>query len=300
MQTHPIYRNSLTCAAMALAFTLAAHATSNQTFISATGNDTNPCTSAQPCLTINHALTVTTVGGEIVVATSGTYAPATIDQAVNITAPASVDASISVTTAGENAITVNSTGNVSINGLTLRGHAAGGDGILVTQVGVLRLINMQIQNFTTNGVEFKSADSDMNVYSSNFLNNGNDGIRIDAAGAKAWVVGSSFDSNTNAGADSGLGKMSIADSNAHNNAVGFFANGGSITLYNTRAIFNTTGFKVSATGHLRFANCLLSDNTAAWDVVTGGVLSGSNPGTTLIAPGQTPNRGTMSAPVVLK
>ncbi len=28
---------------------------SNQTFVSATGNDTNPCTLAMPCLTINHA-----------------------------------------------------------------------------------------------------------------------------------------------------------------------------------------------------------------------------------------------------
>ncbi len=289
----------LTCSAAALSLTAAAYALNNQSFVSATGNDTNPCTSTLPCATINHALTVTNSGGEIVVATSGSYAPATISQAVTITAPASVDASVSTTAAG-NAITISTTGNVSINGLTLRGHATGTDGILVDGVGALRLNNLQIQNFTGNGVEFKAADGEMSMYNTNLNNNGNDGLLIDAVGARVWVEGCSFDGNNNAGADSGVGKLSIADSNAHYNGVAFYSHGGTVTLYNTRAIFNTTGLQVSEKGHLHFANCLLSDNKTAWDVATGGVLSGSNPGTTLIAPGQTPNTGSLGVATVLK
>lgn len=284
---------------MALAFTFPAHALQNQSFVSPTGNDTNPCTLAEPCLTINHALTVTSVGGEIVLAASGTYATATITQAVNLNAPAGVDASISTTTA-TNAITITTTGGVSINSITLRGHAIGNDGILVDQVGVLRLNNMTILNFAANGVEFKSADSNMSMYNSQLNNNGNDGLLLDAPGTKAWVEGSSFDGNANAGADSGSGKLSIADSNAHYNGIAFYSHGGSVTLYNARAIFNTTGFEVSATGHLHFANCLLSDNKTAWDVAPGGILSGSNPGTTLVAPGQTPVVGALGVATVLK
>ncbi len=44
----------------------------------------------------------------------------------------------------------------------------------------------------------------------------------------------------------------------------------------------------------------MSDNTKGWSVAAGGVLSGSDPGTTLIAPGQTPNSGVMSVPTTLK
>lgn len=285
---------------MALAFTIPATAASNQTFISSTGNDTNPCTYKLPCLTIDHALTVTTPGGEIVVSTSGNYAPAAIGQSVNIDAAGGVDASISVTTSAENAITINTSGNVSINGLTLRGHATGNDGILVSQVGVLRLNNMQIQNFTANGIEFKSMDSEMNMYNSNMVNNGNDGLLIDASGARAWVEGCAFDSNTNAGVDSGAGRVSIADSNAHDNAVAYLASSGTVTLYNTRAIFNATGLQVGATGHMRFANSLLSDNKTNYNVAKGGILQGSDPGSTMFATGSTTNKGTLSVPIILK
>jgi hypothetical protein len=138
------------------------------------------------------------------------------------------------------------------------------------------------------------------MYNSQSNNNGHDGLQVNAAGAKAYVEGSAFDGNGYAGGDSVEGKLTISDSNAHYNEIGFFANGGSVTLYNSRAIFNTTGFQVSATGRMHFANCLLSDNTTGWSVASGGTLSGSEPGTTLIAPGQTPNKGTMSAATVLK
>jgi hypothetical protein len=273
---------------------------SNQTFVSATGNDTNPCTLAMPCLTINHALSVTNSGGEIVVATSGSYAPASLTQAVSLDTAGGVDASIVASAAGANAITVNTSGNVSINGLTLRGYATGNDGILVTQVGVLRLNNVTIQNFVADGIEFQAAGGQLGMYNSQSNNNGHDGLQVNASGAKAYVEGSAFDRNGYAGGDSVDGKLTISDSNAHYNDVGFYANGGSVTLYNSRAIFNTTGFKVSASGHMHFANCLLSDNTKGWSVAAGGVLSGSDPGTTLIAPGQTPNSGVMSVPTTLK
>jgi len=286
--------------AVAMVFTATAFAgtMNRQSFVSVTGNDTNPCTSALPCATINHALTVTNAGGVVTLATSGSYAPATLSQPVSLNAPASVDASIT-TTAG-NALTVSTTGNVSINGITLRGGAEGADGIMVTQVGVLRLNNVTVQNFTETGVEFDAAGGEMVMYNSQSNDNGHDGLRVNGNGAHVYVEGSAFDRNTFAGGDSVDGKLTISDSNAHFNDIGFYANGGSVTLYNARSIFNTTGLQVSSNGHMHFANCLVSDNTTGWNVAAGGVLSGSEPGTTLFAPGQTPNSGTMSAPVNLR
>lgn len=301
MNTKKFATQLISCAAIAAAAG-SAFGLSNQTFV-ATGpsaSDSNPCTSALPCATIDHALTVTSVGGEIVIASSGVYAPATITQAVDINVSSNAEASIVAATSGTNAITINTTGNVSINGLTLRGQGTGNDGILVTQVGVLRLNNMTIRNFLLNGIEFQSSGSAMNMFNSQSNSNGHDGLQVNASGAKAYVEGSAFDSNGFAGGDSVDGKLTISDSNAHYNDIGFYSNGGSVTLYNARAIFNTIGFKVSAAGHLHFADCLLSDNTTGWDVAAGGVLSGSDPGTTLVAPGQTPNKGVLSVATVLK
>jgi uncharacterized transporter YbjL len=298
MQMQQIATKILSCATMALAFTLSAHALTNQTYISATGSDSGTCSSADPCATITYALTQTKPGGEIVIATSGTYAPATVTQAVSVIAASSVDASILTTTAGANALTIDTTGNVSINGITLRGGGTGNDGILVTKVGVLRLNNMTIQHFAENGIEFLSPSSEMAAYNSSLLDNGHDGLRVDASGAHVYVEGSAFDKNVYAGGDSVEGKLTISDSSAHFNTIGFFANGGSVTLYNDRAIFNTTGFQAHDGGNLRFANCLLSDNTNAWQITTGGALYGSSPGTTLAAPGQTKS-GTLSVPVTL-
>jgi len=288
-------------AAMAMVFTATAFAgtMNRQSFVSVTGNDTNPCTATLPCATINHALTVTNSGGVVTLATSGSYAPATLSQAVTLIAPASVDASIATPAAG-NAITVSTTGNVTVNGITLRGQGEGTDGILVSQVGVLRLNNVTVQNFTETGIEFDAAGGEMAMYNSQSNDNGHDGLRVNGSGAHAYVENSAFDRNAFAGGDSVDGKLTISDSNAHFNDIGFYANGGSVTLYNARSIFNTTGLQVSANGHMHFANCLVSDNTTGWNVASGGVLSGSEPGTTLFAPGQTPNSGTMSAPVNLR
>ncbi len=285
MQMHRPMIKQIVCAAMALAFTTAAWALNEVSYVSTTGNDTNPCTEKLPCLTIDHALAVTSPGGTIILQTSGAYDPATISQAVTIEA-VGVDAWISTTAAG-NAVTISATGNVTLNGFALRGHGKGTDGVMVTQVGVLRLFNLQIDDFTSNGVEFDASGGEMNVSNLQADSNANDGLLINATGAEAYVDGSSFDVNASAGAVSEVGKLTLNNSSAHFNGVGFAADGGTVTLNNDRAIFNGTGLGVSATGKMRFANCLVSDNTtAAWNVAVGGQLSGSSPGTTFIVPGQ--------------
>jgi hypothetical protein len=68
-------------------YTLAAHAQAYQTYVSATGANSNTATNCQqtaPCLTINLALTVTSPGGQIVCLDTGFYTPFTISQSVTI------------------------------------------------------------------------------------------------------------------------------------------------------------------------------------------------------------------------
>ena len=220
----------------------------------------------------------------------------TISQPVTISA-VGVEASIIADTG--DAIVINTTGNVTLTGLNIRGHGTGNDGISVQKVGFLRVYNTVVQNFTNDGIDFVSLNSDMSIYNSQFINNGHDGVLLQASDSHAYIEGSSFDSNAYAGADSAEGKITVSNSSAHYNGIAYFAHGGNVSLYNDRAIFNTVGLEASATGHLYFADCLLSDNKTSWSVAAGGVLAGSQPGTTLIAPGQS-THGTASVGTVLQ
>jgi len=269
----------------------------NRSFVATTGSDANNCTFSANCRTFAAALAVTNPGGEIVVVTSGGYGPVTISIPVVITA-IGVDASITQTTGGQNAFTINTTGDVTINGLNLNGGGTGNDGILAQAVGFLRLYNMQIQNFANNGIEF-TASGNLAIYDSKVNDSGHDGLRLVNASAQAFVHNTAFDNSAFAGADSVSGNMTIADSTAHYNQFGFYAEGGTVSLFNDRAIFNTTGMASSGTAKLYFADCLISDNTTAWNAGVGSTMAGSNPGTSLIAPGQA-TVGTLSAAVVLQ
>jgi hypothetical protein len=299
MKLHRCISKLLSCAAIALALPFAAQAQNSVSYVATTGNDTNNCTSSAYCRTIAKALTVTNAGGEVIVEDSGNFGTAgiTVSQAVTISA-VGVEAALDATSG--DAVTVSAgTGNVTINGLNLHGHGTASNGILVDTVGILRLYNMTIANFANDGVKFDATDGDLNVYSSNLNNNSNDGLVLDATGSRAYIDGSSFDGNATAGADSGTGKLTINNSSAHYNGIGFYAHGGTVTLNNSRVVFNATGLEVSAAGKMHFANCLISDNTKSYDVVTGGLLSGSSPGTTLIAPGQT-THGSLGAATTLQ
>lgn len=294
MQKYRVTTNIIAGAAIALAFSCAALASANRTFVATTGNDANVsvnCSASANCRTFDAALSVTNSGGEVVVVDAGGYGPAIITQPVTISA-VGIDASVSQPMAGDNAITINTSGNVTINGLSLYGDQTGNNGIQVIQVGFLRLYNMEIQGFSNDGIHFVSAGSNLAVYNTKINDCGHDGLLLQAAGARAYVDGSEFDNNAFAGADSAQGKIDIADSNAHSNQFGFFANGGTVALYNDRAIYNANGIASAGTGgsngigHLYFTSCFLADNTNAYNVGSGGIMSGSNPGTTEITPGQ--------------
>jgi len=300
MQIHPFATKVLTCAAMTLAFTVAAPAQNQQSFVATTGNDASNCTTSSPCRTIAKALTVTKPAGEVVVVNSGIYGTnIKISSPVTISA-VGVDASLVTTTGSAVTIDLSPGGNVTINGLAL--HARGGatdSGVLVQSVTNLRLSNMLIENFQYNGIEFNAPDRDLTVFNSQLNRNWQSGILVNARGARVYVDGSSFDDNVGAGAVSQTGKLTIHNSSAHFNGAGFDANGGTVTLDNDRVLFNRTGLMVDHAGRLRFANCLISDNATAWDVAGAGVLAGSSPATTFVAPGQT-HTGQLSAAVPLE
>lgn len=283
--------------AVALVFSICAQAGATRTFVSTIGNDSNTfanCGPATPCRTFTAALSITNAGGEIVVLTSGGYGPATISQPVVITA-IGVDASISQPTFGQNAITINASGNVTLIGLNLHGEGSGAAGILVTQVGFLRLYNMVIENFE-DGVTF-DAGGNLEISGSSINDNQGTGLSVFAhASANAYVHNSSF-SGSMAGVSISSGHATVADSSAEFNSIGFYSlGGGTLVLENDRVMFNGVG--LAAVGNLYFANCFIANNTFWYNIDTG-TIAGTNPGTSFIAPGQGTS-GTLSIPVTLQ
>ncbi len=278
---HYGFTNVIAGAAMTLALTVTAQAQNNRSFVATTGLDTNNCTATAYCRTFVRALAVTNAAGEIVVVNSGGYGAFTITQPVVITA-IGIDASITQTTAGQNAITINAPGNVTITGLNLSGGGTGNEGIYVWNVGVLRLNGMQVQGFANNGIEVTTGTA-LSIYDSKVNDNGANGL---ATGIPTYVHNTAFDHNAGAGALSITGYLTIADSSAQHNTWGFYANGGTMALDNDSASVNTTGLRVDSGASLYFAHCIVAGNTTAYNVAAGGTLVGSNPGSSVIAPGQ--------------
>src|SRR5262245_38368222 len=87
-------REALTCrhAALTFVFTVLltvavaapAGAQATRTWVSATGDDANPCSRTAPCRTLTGSIPKTAAGGEINAIDPGSYGPVTITKAITI------------------------------------------------------------------------------------------------------------------------------------------------------------------------------------------------------------------------
>ena len=277
----------LKASAIALVFSVSLLASSSRSFVSTTGSDTNTasnCSATANCRSFTAALSVTNPGGEIVVLSSGGYGPATITQSVVITA-IGVDAAISQTNAEQNALNINTSGNVTLVGLNLHGEGIGTYGLNVPQVAFLRLYNLTIENFTGDGINLGSSNAHLDLYDSRINDNIVNGLELSSTiGQQAYVQNTSFDHNGSSGVLlSAGGSVTIVDSSADRNGYGFTVVNGNLTLVGDRVMFNTTGlFLVSAAASVNIAYCLVTQNTTPFDIESGGSLAGTNPGTNLV------------------
>ena len=126
------------------------------------------------------------------------------------------------------------------------------------------------------------------------------GLFVNSASASAYVQSSAFNNN-GSGVSIDAGQMTVADSSAEYNLIGFLDVGGTLTLFDDRALFNQQGLVMVAEGvaggTLYFVNCLIANNTWAYNF--GGVAAGATPGTSFVAPGQN-LVGPLSTPITLQ
>ena len=176
--------------ALALAVTLPAvpaHAQAPRTFVSAAGNDSNPCSFAAPCRHFQAAVNATSPGGEVDALDPAGYGPITISQAVTIEGQGW---SYIAPPANGNGITINAvSGKVIIRGVSLNGVGmANAIGILFNSGASLNVQNSVIENFTRYGILFQpnAASSKISV-SNTAVSDNNFGIYIGPTGSGTTI-----------------------------------------------------------------------------------------------------------------
>jgi hypothetical protein len=290
--------------AVLTAVSVAGHAEASgliRTFVSSTGSDSNPCTTAAPCATFAAAYAAVAPNGIVSALDPGKYGPVTISGPVTIdghgwaaiTAPAATGNEVTA------AITVEAQPNdaVILSGLLMDGQASPRQpqdlgppenvGIQFYSGLSLTVIDCDIRNMTGNGIVFLPASdtpTTLTVSRSRFVDNLVTGLGVDGAGAGAVTVSvdrSIFDHNGwGFGIDadgSGAVSATVTNSVASNNTNDGFSvqNNGSnatvtLTLTQSQASGNGTGLDaLSANATIYVGQSTISDNGAAFQMQDG-------------------------------
>ena len=136
----------------ALAFTSTAEAQVSRTFVSVEGKDNNTCDAPEKaCRDIQAGITKVQAGGEVVILTSGSYQPFTINKAVTVVAAPGAHVGVNATSG--NGVTVNAAASdvVVLRGLTFNG-LGGIVGIQFMSGGALLVENCVTSGFSAHGI----------------------------------------------------------------------------------------------------------------------------------------------------
>ncbi|MBV8568581.1 MAG: hypothetical protein JO273_24330 [Methylobacteriaceae bacterium] len=254
-----------------LAAPQAAYALNARSWVSATGNDPNPCTRTQPCLTFAGAFVKTAAGGVINCLDSGNFQGVDISKSITIDCTG-VEAGTQVTNPGGLAFQVDAGPNdvVVLRGLDIQGTGQGSFGIRFFTGGALHVENCVIRNFNFTpgwGIDFApETPAELYVSDTVFSSNGSTanggGIlaELSADGAIAKVMvnrvqakGNFFGIKADGSAASGVINMTVRNSvssgNSANGIVGT-SNRAAVVIMIDRSTssHNIAGFGVIADG----------------------------------------------------
>src|SRR5262245_10319068 len=167
-----------------------AAAQATRTWVSGTGNDANPCSRTQPCLTFAAAISRTNTGGEINCLDPGAFSAVTITKSISIRC---VGVTAGIIALGQTAIIVDTPpgAEVLLEGLDIDGFAngsiAGIDGVIIATATRVTIQNCSIRNFAGNGVNLQGPlGARVVIIDSTILSN-NVGLNIAGSGGAANV-----------------------------------------------------------------------------------------------------------------
>jgi len=207
-----------------------------RTFVSTSGADTNSCTLASPCRTIQGALANTNAKGEVVILKSGAYGTFKIKKAVSIIAPSGVFAGIDATTGNAISVSVGTSDTVVLQGLTIKGNG-GTNGIDFVEGGNLYVRDCSISGFAGNGIQ---------------ASNGN-----------LFVIDTTLKTNVAGLSAAGTSDITIENCIITNNGTGVSASSSAtIRISNATVVYNTTGLSQADSSSLNsWGNNKVGGNT---------------------------------------
>jgi hypothetical protein len=276
MQKAKSFGAAIAVASALFAISAPAHA-QTRTWVSAVGNDGDPCSRTAPCKTFAGAISKTAVNGIINCIDNAAYGAVTIVKSITIDCHEAL-ASILTNVDGPTGITINiapdpkdPTRTVRLRNIDIQGVNSGSTGVSILQATEVIMEDMSITGFTKQGISDTRTEGGTRLAVKNSIVANNPGVGI-AMGAKnnsvtldnvhsiknsyglalaktnnASVNRSVFSHNKTAGieADSGGGAM-LDNSVVSYNATGV-SNGGTIEIANTDITFNTTAFSGPST-----------------------------------------------------
>ena len=231
---------------LGLGFSVDAGALANRVFVSArSGSDLNTCDNINaPCQTFAGAVTKLNPGGEAIVLDSGGYGAVTIGQALTIEAPPGVLAFVHPSSGDGITVAAGVSDTVVLRGIVLNGGA--GNGIFVSQVGVLHIENCVVSGFV-NGLAYAAAGGRLFIKDTIIRNNTFDGIFVQTGSGTPMLSldRCRLEGNAANGLEIHRGSTTIRDSVTSGNNVGFHAVGFASAL------------------DLNIESCLVANNTVA-------------------------------------
>jgi len=263
--------------------TTARAAASRRTWVSAVGDDVNPCTRSAPCRTFAGALAQTLAGGEIDVIDNGGYGAVVITKAVTIDGTGTL---AGIANPGTNGVTVNAPGAVvTLRGININGDGTGATGVAITAASRVNVEDCVIAGQAT-GIDanLTAAGTTVSVRNSTIRNNTGDGFAIGTTTGftSAYVSASSFDANAGAGVRvKDRAYLTMVRSTVFNGGTGVLvaapSNSAQVVLKTAGIYSNTTGLAAGGAGTTMYlADCDISANTTGISSGGGAVTSAGN------------------------
>jgi Right handed beta helix region len=243
-----------------------AQAGADRTWVSASGNDANPCSRTSPCQTFAAAYANTNVGGQINVIDAGGYGTLVITHSITIDGSESMASVLATKDTVGFIINTGASDVVVLRGLNIQG--GGQNGIRFIGAGKLYVEDCRIFGFQQKGIDFMpNGDGELFVKDSIIRNNAAAGILVapTASGsARATIDHTRLDGNQNGLSVLDESLVTIRNSITSNSnangvvALGSAAGGPQVSVENC-LIFNNVSIGVKSTGSK--AIVLLSGST---------------------------------------
>jgi len=258
---------------------------SRATYVSGMGLDTNPCTAAAPCLTLQTALARTAPGGQIYPLDSADYGYVTIDKAVSILAGRGATGVLATSSLSGVNVHAGPSDIVTLQGLDIDGAGSGANGIQFNSGASLNIQDSVIRGFT-NGINFQPSASSTLLVSETLISNNSTGINLHGAATSTGVLNDVQLVNNGTGVSavgtSSAGPVSLSIQNsvvANNSAVGVLSGAYSaVNVSNSTIVNNVVGLQAQNTSAvLKAYGSTVTGNGTGWLAANGGqVISSAN------------------------